>query len=225
MRGLLRYQLWHLLLLVVLIVSVRVYIQNDPDATAGELWGIRTLVWLWVAVAVPVVHQVYVWLVWRLELYHRTFTSRWGMQAFKVYSAGFSILFTGRLILIVLLAYSNRDSLSVMPILAYLAAAVITPMVLYLFYSVIRYFTMERAYGIDHFDKDYLEPYVKNGIFRYTDNGMYVYGFLVFYLPGLLLLSKGALIVALFNHAYIWVHYYCTERPDMKKIYGNPPGA
>jgi len=25
--------------------------------------------------------------------------------------------------------------------------------------------------------------------------------------------------VALFSHLYIWVHYYFTERPDMKIIY------
>ena len=101
--------------------------------------------------------------------------------------------------------------------------ALIAPVVIYLFYSVIRYFTIKRAYGIDHFDKNYSEPYVKGGIFRYKDNGMYVYGLLILYLPGLLLLSKAALIVALFNHVYVWVHYYCTERPDMKVIYGKTP--
>ena len=30
-----------------------------------------------------------------------------------------------------------------------------------------------------------------------------------------------ALVVALFSHAYIWVHYFCTDRPDMKLIYGS----
>ena len=65
---------------------------------------------------------------------------------------------------------------------------------------------------------------MKKGIFRYTDNGMYIYGLMILYLPGLLLLSKAAMVVALFNHIYIWVHYYCTERPDMKVIYGKAPG-
>jgi len=136
----------------------------------------------------------------------------------------FSLLFVCRLIFIVILAISNQGSLSINPLYAYLIAALITPVVIYLFYSVIRYFTIERAYGIDHFDKNYSEPYVKEGIFRYTDNGMYIYSILILYLPGLLLLSKTALIVALFNHVYIWVHYYCTERPDMKVIYGKTPG-
>ena len=86
-----------------------------------------------------------------------------------------------------------------------------------------KYFTLERAYGIDHFDKNYNEPYVKGGIFKYTNNGMYIFGLMALYLPGLILLSNTALIVALFQHTYIWVHYYFTERPDMKKIYGKMP--
>ncbi|VAW91436.1 hypothetical protein MNBD_GAMMA21-906 [hydrothermal vent metagenome] len=145
-------------------------------------------------------------------------------RAFKVYAAGFSILFASRLVFIIFLAISNRDSLKIDPVIGYGIAAVITPFVIYLFYSVKKYFTIERAYGIDHFDKDYNEPYVKRGIFKYTDNGMYVFGLMILYLPGLLLFSKAAIVVALFNHAYIWVHYYVTERPDMLEIYGKAPG-
>ena len=40
----------------------------------------------------------------------------------------------------------------------------------------------------------------------------------------LFLLSKTALTVTLFNHVYIRFHYYCTERPDMKVIYGKTSG-
>ena len=141
-----------------------------------------------------------------------------------MYAVGFSILFVCRLISIIILAVSSQDSLLINSYISYLLAAVITPVVIYLFYSIKRYFTIERAYGIDHFDKDYNVPYVKGGIFRFTNNGMYVYGLMILYLPGLLLFSKEALVVALFNHAYIWVHYYCTERPDMKVIYGKIPG-
>ncbi|MGH8650439.1 MAG: hypothetical protein ACREUP_14225 [Burkholderiales bacterium] len=35
-----------------------------------------------------------------------------------------------------------------------------------------------------------------------------------------LAVSPAALGAALFNHLYIWVHYYSTELPDMKRIYG-----
>ena len=218
------YQIWHLVSVIILITVTQKLISINHDTTNGELWGINTKAWFWTAIAIAIFHQVYVWIIWRLELYNNTFTSRYGVQrAFKIYSIGFSLFFVCRLIFIIILALSNQGSLSINPLYTYLIAALITPVVIYLFYSVIRYFTIERAYGIDHFDKNYNETYVKGGIFRYTDNGMYVYGLLILYLPGLLLLSKAALIVALFNHVYIWVHYYCTERPDMKVIYGKTP--
>ncbi len=53
---------------------------------------------------------------------------------------------------------------------------------------------------------------------------MYVFGFFSFWAPGLWFASVAALFVALFNHLYIWVHYYSTELPDMKRIYGEEPG-
>ena len=62
-------------------------------------------------------------------------------------------------------------------------------------------------------------PFVKEGIFRFTSNAMYTYGFLILWIPGLVLYSKAALIAAGFNHIYIWVHYYTTELPDIQYIY------
>ena len=83
---------------------------------------------------------------------------------------------------------------------------------------------MDRAFGIDHFQPGTIgnESFVKRGIFKYTSNGMYVYGFLILWIPGILFQSEAALIVALFNHIYIWVHYYYTELPDIKIIYADP---
>ncbi len=60
---------------------------------------------------------------------------------------------------------------------------------------------------------------IKQGIFKHTNNGMYVFGFFILWVPGLWLGSAAALTAALFNHVYIWVHFYATERPDMKRIY------
>jgi protein-S-isoprenylcysteine O-methyltransferase Ste14 len=65
-------------------------------------------------------------------------------------------------------------------------------------------------------------PFVRQGIFRFTANGMYVYGFLMLWAIGLWWASAAALVVAAFNHAYIWVHYYATELPDIRRIYGRP---
>lgn len=222
MKNIFQYQIWHVLAAGILLGAMKIFVVTNWDSMTGHLWGLTSVTWFWLAVSVPVIHQFYVLLVWRLELYYNSFTSRFGLKkAFRIYAVGFSILFTGRLISITILAWSNRNSLAIPPVSAYLTAGALLPVVLYLFYSVKKYFGLERAYGIDHFDKNYNKPYEKRGIFRYTDNGMYVYGLMILYLPGLLLLSKAALAVALFNHIYIWAHYYCTERPDMQMIYGN----
>ena len=220
-KNIFQYQIWHAVLLALLLVILSFYISLHPQILDGEYLSISTRAWFCLAIAIPIAHQVYVMLVWRFELYHRSFTKRWGIEkAFKIYTIGFSILFGSRLISIILLAISNQHSLNIAPIYAYTLAAIITPLVIYLFYSVKKYFTMARAYGIDHFNPNYNEPYIKQGIFKYTDNGMYVFGLMILYLPGLLLFSKAALLAALFNHVYIWVHFYCTEKPDMIKIYG-----
>lgn len=110
------------------------------------------------------------------------------------------------------------------PALAVALAVLLLLPALYLFHSVRKYFGFRRAYGIDHFDESYRAlPFVKQGIFKYTGNAMYVAGFLILWTPGLLLLSTAALLAALFNHLYIWVHYYCTELPDIRRIYGAGP--
>ena len=82
---------------------------------------------------------------------------------------------------------------------------------------------MDRAFGIDHFfpEKYKNVSMVKQGIFKHTSNGMYIFGFLTLWIPGILLKSKAAILIALFHHLYIWVHYYFTEKPDMKIIYAD----
>jgi len=90
MRDIFRYQVWHALFLIVSITLIQIFLRYYPELT-GELWGISTITWFWVAIAVPIIHQIYVLIIWRLELYHRTFTKRFGLKkAFKIYSIGFS---------------------------------------------------------------------------------------------------------------------------------------
>lgn len=217
-------QIWHVISLGILISLTQLVLAYDSTILDGSLFNIKTKIWFWIAILTPIVHQIYVWFVWRFELYTNVFTNRLGLKkAFEIYAIGFSILFAFRLISIIFLALSNKDTVHINPIFTYIIAALITPFVIYLFYSVKKYFTIERAYGIDHFDKEYNVPYVKKGIFKYSDNGMYVFGLMILYIPGLLLLSKAALLAALFNHLYIWIHYYTTERPDMEQIYGKTP--
>jgi len=215
-------QALHVLGLGALLAGVLVAAGAGGEILAGNFWGLSTTVWLVIAVATPIVHQVYVWLVWRLELTRGAVSGALGRErGFRLYTFGFSILFVGRLLTIIALGIANQGTLPLSPAAAYVLAVVLLLPALYLFYSVVRYFGIERAYGIDHFDPEYrTKPFVKQGIFRFTSNGMYTYGFLVLWVPGLLLMSRAALLAAAFNHAYIWVHYYATELPDIQYLYG-----
>ena len=209
---------WHLLSLVVLLASVAALAHGD--VLTGSLWGFSTQIWLWIAIAVPVIHQILVWLFWRLELYHGLITRWFGNKGFPIYKIVFTIFFAARPILLIFLGLSNYKSLVFNPWLAYGIAAILFFPFAYTMYSVAHYFGMDRAYGIDHFNPAYRDkPFVKQGMFKYSDNAMYKFGFLILWSIALVFLSKAALIAAAFNHLYIWVHFYFTELPDIRHIY------
>lgn len=213
-------QLGHYLLLAILLAGL--YIISRADGFfAGQFLGAGTNTWFYIGIAVPVLHQCYVWLCWRTQLHFSLITTLFGRSGFTYYSIVFLILMISRFVLILFLAISNKNSLDVNPTILYGLSLVCGLLALYVLYSIARYFTFRRALGIDHFDISYRSAgLVREGIFRFTDNAMYTFGLLILWIPGLLLSSGAALVVALFSHIYVWVHYYCTERPDMKRIYG-----
>lgn len=211
----------HFLLLILLLLDVN-FLATGSVLT-GELWGIGTETWLWIAVAVPVLHQLTVAFLWRAELYHRQMTAWFGDKAFLVFKAIFTVLFMGRPLSLILLGISNAYTLKVSPALAYTLAILLFIPFAYTMYSVYHYFGIDRAYGQDHFKPELYKnkPFVRQGMFKYTDNAMYKFGFLILWVIALVTLSNAALLAAAFNHLYIWVHYYCTELPDIKYIYGS----
>ncbi len=210
----------HLLLLVGLLAAVG-WLARD-SVTDGRFLGVTAANWFWAAIAVAILHQGWVWLCWRLELHAGLLTRWFGPIGFTLYAAGFALLAFTRVGVLICLAVVDRGTLPVEePLLDVLATILLAPIV-YLFYSVARYFTFRRALGADHFYSDYRsKPLENRGIFGFTRNGMYTFGLLIVWLPGLYASSQSALIAAAFNHAYIWVHYLCTELPDMKRIYGD----
>ena len=217
----LKYQQWHILILIALLLLIFYCINRDPAFLSGDLWGVSTYYWCVFAILSPVIHQFYVLICWRYELHYQSITKMFGDKGFKLYKAGFAILILSRPVLITLLAVSNAMSINFDPTISYVLSVILAIPAIYLFYSVRKYFGFDRAFGIDHFDPEKYknEPFVKQGIFKYTSNGMYIFGFLILWIPGILLQSKAALLIALFNHLYIWVHYYTTELPDIKLIY------
>ena len=171
----------------------------------------------WTAVSFPIVHQVFVWLAWRLELLSSTTSKAIGLGG---YVACFFMLFGGRFISLFALAWMDHGSLHLQTLPRIVLAGILALLGVYAIYSVIRYFGMARAAGADHFDPRYRKmPLVKEGIFQFTSNGMYLYVFLLFWAIAVGFDSSAALAVAAFSHAYIWVHFYSTEKPDMDYLY------
>lgn len=173
----------------------------------------------WSAIASPVVHQVFVWLAWRFELRSSATTKSIGFGAYLVL---FFLLFGSRFVFLLALAWMDRGSLKFQIFPQTVVITILFLPGIYTMYSVKRYFGLIRAAGADHFDPTYRNiPLVKKGIFRFTRNGMYVYAFLLFWAIAVGFNSVAALTLAAFSHAYIWVHFYATEKPDMDYLYSS----
>ncbi|MCY3414163.1 MAG: hypothetical protein INQ03_21135 [Candidatus Heimdallarchaeota archaeon] len=202
---------------VAVVISIFLMITfSRTDYITGDI----TILWFYLAFLTPIVHQLIVAIFWRIELHCKKLSQWFGDKAFTFFKVWFSIPFLFRLISIIVLAFYSSNTLSISPLIARLVAVILSLPVLYAFYSVKRYFGINRAYGADHFYEKYRSmPKVKEGIFKYTDNGMYIFAIAILFLPGLWAGSLPAILVGLFNYLYIWVHYFSTEKPDMKRIY------
>lgn len=220
MNNLFEKQLWHVLILAVLLIGA-FYFSQVAGIQTGAILGINTSTWFWVTIFIPIAHQILVGLGWRAQLHHQWMTRIFGDNDFLVFGVFFMVFLLARPVSIIILAISNANSYAVnVPLRIIIAVILIIP-VIYLLHSILRFFGFKRAMGIDHFDPTYKElPMVAEGIFKYTSNAMYIFGFLVLWLPGVIWASKAALLSAAFSHLYIWVHYFTVEKPDMRVIYG-----
>ena len=214
-------QAYHLA--AIILLSAGVWFLARGEVLDGSWLGLSTGRWLFLAVLFPVVHQVYVVICWRGELYYGWLTSALGDKAFVVWGVGFMLLFLARPITIFALAIANRGTFAIPPWINIPLIVICLMVLAYMAYSFSRYFGVERALGMDHFKPgEYRNlPFVREGIFRWSANAMYTYAFLALWMIGLIFNSKAALLGALYNHAYIWAHYYFTEAPDMEYIYGD----
>jgi hypothetical protein len=221
MKEILRRQIWHFSILALLLAGMIYYYKSEALMKKGGFLGVSTKVWFIISVCVPIAHQVYVLVLWRLELFKKSLSKAFGKKGFVYFKIGFSFLILLRPITIIILAFSNSNTIEINAFTRYLVTILLLFPGIYLAYSIKRFFGIDRAFGIDHFypEKAKSWPMVKQGIFKYSSNSMYVFGFMALWVPGLLLQSKAALILALFSHSYIWVHYFFTEKPDMDTIY------
>lgn len=205
-----RGQLFHLGCLAVLL------------SAAFGLWdrlGRPFPVAFWFATAVPVTHQVFVWLSWRLELRSAAVTRTIGFGGFV---AVFYVLIASRFVSLLVLAWLDRGTLGVPSSPRWIAFAALASTGLFAAYSVGRYFGITRAAGADHFERRYRSmPLVRQGVYRLTRNGMYAFLFLLFWAIAIGFDSSAATVVAAFSHAYVWVHFFGTEKPDMEYLYSS----
>jgi len=214
-------QQYHLIAIILLTISL-FFLFSLNDFTKGTFLGITTSIWIIIAFIIPIVHQVFVLIIWRFELHLSLVSKKFGSLGFILYGIIFMILFLSRFLVLFALAIANSNTLILGDYSIHITLIMIFFLLgLYLIYSVERFFGIKRALGIDHFDDNYRKKsLVKKGIFRFIDNSMYVVGFLLFYIPGLVFSSLAAILIAFIHHIYIWVHYYVTEKPDMSRIYG-----
>ncbi|MFC2023581.1 methyltransferase [Chloroflexota bacterium] len=226
LRYLLEGQLQHIMLLSLLVPGA-VYLARP--AFDGSSWlGISDSGWFHAVLLVAIIHQVVVWFVWRTQLISSLFSRLFGRYDMLVWGVIFLPLLLMRPILMVALGLADFGSLGQLRGLQVAVGLLLLIPAAYTGWSFEMHFGAARALGGDHFRQSYREmPFVRKAAFKYSSNAMYTFGFLLLWSIALFTGSRAALAAALFQHAYIWVHLYCTEEPDMRVIYGIPdqPGS
>ena len=215
-------QIPHLLLLAVMVPGVLML--ADGGLRGGYWLGIEDRYWLYFSLAVVVAHQVIVAAIFRLQLVYQVLTRLFGRWDLVAWGAMFVPLLVLRLITLAGLGLSSAGTVDAPAVVTVLVAVLLFAPAAYTLWSVARWFGLRRALGGDHFRRRYREmPLVTEGAFRYSSNAMYSYAFLLLWAIAILTRSQAAIATALFQHAYIWVHWYCTEEPDMRLLYGETP--
>ena len=121
------------------------------ESNTNTFLGIRALDWFVIAMTIPLIHQIYVWICWRSELCWKTISSTIG---FKGYVVLFFILIISRLSAIVL-CFVDYGSLYKPGWFAWILGLILFIPGAYTMYSVKKYFGFLRAAGADHFDPKY----------------------------------------------------------------------
>jgi hypothetical protein len=219
-------QLLHAVVLVLLVVAALALAGpalGGPWRGTGSdtVLGVTTTGWFWLNIVLVVVHQTLVALVFRLQLGWGLITRWFGRLDLVVWGIAFLPLLIGRPLVLGALAGADSGSMALPRALTSALGWILLVPVAYALWSVARYFGTARGIGGDHFRIEYREmPLVRKGAFAWTPNAMYLIVFLGLWAIAFLYGSRIALVGALFQHAYIWVHYWFTEKPDMDLIYG-----
>ena len=209
-------QAWHLGGTIVLFYIGIQFV--DLGNNTNIFFGIGAFGWFMIAMSIPLIHQTYVWICWRSELCWKLISNTIG---FKGYVVLFFILIISRLSAIVL-CFVDYGSLYKPGWLSWILGLILFIPGAYTMYSVKKYFGFLRAAGADHFDLKYRDlPFENRGIFKWTPNAMYVFAIGIPFAFAVATGSLSMFIVAIYTYISIWLHYFCTEKPDFAVIYSN----
>ena len=211
-----KHQIWHVGGTIVLFYIGTQFadLQNNTDTFIR----INALSWFMIAMSIPLIHQVYVWICWRSELCWKSVTNTIGFKGYVIF---FFILIISRLSAIVL-CFVDYGSLYKPNWFVWILAIVIFIPGVYTMYSVKKYFGFLRAAGADHFDSKYRDmPFEKRGIFKLTPNAMYVFAIGIPFGFAVATGSQSMFVISIYTYISIWLHYFCTEKEDFKVIYGS----
>lgn len=193
-----------------------------PPSGPDRLLGLTSMDWARLSILLALIHQIVVAIGFRLQLHRNALTRLFKTRDMAVWRAIFMPLLLARPVTVLLTGLADDAGLSGLRGAEILLGTGLAGLSLWALHSVLVHFTLPRALRGDHFRDDIAAlPLVNRGVFKYTPNGMYGVAFLGLWGIALLCGSWNALVLALFQHAYIWVHMYCTEGPDMRWIYGS----
>jgi hypothetical protein len=212
-------QVQHLLFLLVLVPGAWWWI--EPALDGQRFLGLPDRWWAALLIGTAVTQQILGWLVFRLQICYSWLSKRFGRADLTVWGILFFPFLVARPLLMIAVGLSDMNSLAFLRPLQIMVGAILLIPAIYTLGSVKKYFGIERALGGDHFRIKYQKmPLVREGAFRYSNNAMYAFAFLILWSIALFCGSRAALGLALFQHTYIWVHMYCTENPDIAILYG-----
>ncbi|TCL00019.1 phospholipid methyltransferase [Shimia isoporae] len=207
---------------LALLLTVGAFALLSPADEGPRLLWLTAPQWAKISIILAIVHQVVVAFVFRLQL-HRALLSRiLGERDLEIWTRIFLPLLVARPVTVILTGWADDTSLNEPRWAEWLVGVAFIGLAGWVMHSVFKYFTIRRAVGGDHFRDEIVRmPMVSEGAFKFTSNAMYGLAFLGMWGIALVFDSWNALVVAFFQHCYIWVHWYCTEKPDMEWLYGN----
>jgi len=210
----------HLGIMILMVAGAFAMFSTGPEAP--RLLGLSAAGWGQISVILAVLHQIVVAVVFRLELHRNLLSEFFGERDMKIWMTIFLPLLALRPITVILTGWADVHGLLGFRPLDWLVGIAMIAAAGWVLFTVVTEFTLPRAVGGDHFRNEFAGmPLLRSGPFAITPNAMYAIAFLGLWGIAFLFGSWNALVVALFQHAYIWVHMYCTEKPDMEWIYGD----